>query len=162
MVEKETFRMVESWLGKYQLWQIKIDNLTAQLQELPRVTQKFEEVASFGGGFVSDSTYQVVERRLMVSEVELAKLQLRVQLIKSALSSLNDEEREIVELKYFKGFSNQAVWEGLALSRRGFYRRRSSIVEKVYEVLGGDTSPIWFEVGPLDQRRLYETEKNAG
>jgi RinA family phage transcriptional activator len=151
MIEKGTFRMIESWLGKYQLWQVKIENLTVQLQELPRVTQKFEEVASFGGGFVSDSTYQTVERRLQVSEVELAKLQLRVQLLESALAALTKEEKEIVELKYFKGFSNQAVWEGLALSRRGFYRRRSNIIVKVYEALGGEMSPIWFEIGPVDK-----------
>lgn len=160
MIEKDTFRMIESWLGKYQLWQVKIQNLTAQLQDLPRVTQKFQEVVSFGGGFITDSTFQIVERRLRVSEVELAKLKLRVCMLEMALNALTDEEREIVELKYFRGFSNQAVWEGLALSRRVFYRRRSSIIEKVYEALGGNSSPIWFEVGPGINENSYEKTKS--
>lgn len=151
VIEKETYRMVESWLGKYPLWQIRMENLKAQLHELPRVTQKFEEVPSFGGGFISDSTYKVVERRLQVSEVELANLKLRVRLLESALSALSNEEREIVELKYFRGLSNQAIWEVLALSRMGFYRRKTLIIQKVYEVLGGDKSPIWFDVGPREK-----------
>lgn len=157
VIEKDKFRIIESWLGKYQLWLIRIENLNAQLHELPQITQKFDVVGG-NGGFVSDSTYKTVERRLQISEVELAKLRLRVQLLQSALRALTEEEREIVELKYFRGFSNEAVWEGLALSRRGYYRRRLNIIQKVYEALGGGASPIWFEIGSGDQKSYPRAE----
>ena len=43
-----------------------------------------------------------------------------IQLLEIALSTLIDEERELVDLKYFLDLPNQFVWEGLAMSRRAF------------------------------------------
>ncbi|MGG1600564.1 hypothetical protein [Paenibacillus naphthalenovorans] len=143
LVTKEYFPRVERFLYNIPRWKVRIKTLQLQVNELPSVTQQFKLVPSFGSGNISDSTAQTAERRIAAA-LELATLQRNIAVAEEVLQGLTDEQREIVELKYFKRFTNTATWMSLNLSRSEFYRKRNLLVDNVYELLGGEFSTILY------------------
>ncbi|WDL96741.1 hypothetical protein [Alicyclobacillus sp. ALC3] len=136
-------RETEAWLYAYPTWQRKLKNLRVQLNDYPRMGYEFVAVASFAKGRESDPTYEAVERRMEIEEQKIRPLEFKVQLLENALSVLTEEEMDLVRLKYFEQKNNAITWEALYLSRRAFFRKRVSILEKLYEALGGDGAIIW-------------------
>lgn len=136
-------REIESWLYSYPMWQRKLKNLRAQLNNYPRMRYEFVAVASFPKGKQTDTTYDAVERRMEIEERKIQPLEFKVRLLENALSVLTEEEMALVRIKYFEQKINAIAWETLFLSRRAFFRKRVTVLEKLYEALGGDGAPIW-------------------
>ena len=136
-------REIEAWLYAYPMWQRKLKNLRVQLGDYPRMRYEFVAVASFAKGKESDPTYDAVEKRVEIEEQKIRPLEFKVQLLENALSVLTEEEMDLVRLKYFEQKNNAITWETLYLSRRAFFRKRVSILEKLYEALGGDGAILW-------------------
>ncbi|QSO53146.1 hypothetical protein [Alicyclobacillus sp. ALC3] len=140
---KVQMQEIETWLYAYPMWQRKLSSLRVQLKDYPHMRYEFVAVASFAKGKQSDTTYDAVERRMEIEEEKIQPLEFKIRLLENALSVLTEEEMAFVRLKYFEKKNNAIAWETLFLSRRAFFRKRVTVLEKVYEALGGDGAPIW-------------------
>ncbi len=60
----------------------------------------------------------------------------RVAKIETALATLNTEELQVVELKYFQDFKRTEICQRLDRGRTWFDNRRQSVVEKTAKCLG--------------------------
>lgn len=104
---------------------------------------EFVAVASFPKGKQSDSTYDAVERRMEIEQQKIRPLEFKIRLLENALSVLTEEEMALVRIKYFEQKINAIAWETLFISRRAFFRKRVTVLVKLYEALGGDGALIW-------------------
>lgn len=139
------YEKVEWWLESYTRWKTRIETLKVQLERIPGLTQRFDLVPIYGKGQSNEAIPNEVIRRLEAKEKEIPLLELRVQLIDIALSSLKPEEQEFVRLKYVEELPNPSIMAQINWSSRTFYRRRKEILDKVYDALGGEDANIWFE-----------------
>lgn len=76
----------------------------------------------------------------MVIENKIQQKLWRIRKIEAGLKILTDEEREIVEVKYFSNmdFTNEQIIDQLKMNRDRFYKLRYEIVYKftiIFEVL---------------------------
>lgn len=140
-------RQIEAWLYAYPMWQRQVQNLRAQLDDYPRLHYEFVAVASFPKNWDSDPTYDAVEKRMTLEEEHIRPLEFKIHLLENALSALTEEEMALIRLKYFEKKINTIAWETLFLSRRAFFRKRVTVLEKLYQALGGDYALIWNETG---------------
>lgn len=88
-------------------------------------------------GSVSDPTADKVAQLERI-ERRADEARAAVALVEAVWEILSDEEREIVDLKYWDRAprTNQQVADELAIGRTTFYRRRQAIVEKFADVAG--------------------------
>lgn len=136
-------QQVEAWLYAYPVWQRQLQNLHTQLEDLPDGGRQFRTVPTFGKGTVHDVTYERVAKRLAFEETYIRPLEVRMQMLETALLALTSEELKLVKGKYFERVNNALIWESLFISRRAFFRKRAHILRKLFEALGGEGAPIW-------------------
>lgn len=55
--------------------------------------------------------------------------------IETAMSTLSDTERLIVEGKYFEGMRDYEVYRRCGVSERSYYRRKSSMIFKIIKII---------------------------
>lgn len=78
-----------------------------------------------------------------IEQQKIRPLEFKIRLLENALSVLTEEEMALVRIKYFEQKINAIAWETLFISRRAFFRKRVTVLVKLYEALGGDGALIW-------------------
>jgi hypothetical protein len=143
------YAAVEKWLYEYTIWKHKIENLRIQLTHISGLTRQYEQVAIHGQGNKSENVYRDVLHRQQITELELPYFEIRVQVLDNSLTALTPEERTLIECKYMKKLANTLTMDRLGLSRRTFFYKKKELLQKIYELLGGDESLLWQSLDEL-------------
>lgn len=93
------------------------------------------------GNEICDTVYQSVEKILVTYTHEVAKLENRLDkafrkrnLINALISMLDDTERKIIELKYFKKYKMWMIESSVNYARAQIYRYHDAAFIKMLEV----------------------------
>lgn len=93
------------------------------------------------GNEISDTVYQSVEKILTTYSHEVANLENRLDkafrkrnLINALISMLDDTERKIIELKYFKKYKMWMIESSVNYARAQIYRYHDAAFTKMLEV----------------------------
>lgn len=126
------FQVAEKWLYNYNRWRAELFILQDALADASgKVTTGF---GTGGSSEPSDGTFVRVTN-VIEAELKLPALLNKVKILEIAIDSLGDEQRNLVQLKYFRVWTNQMCWEHLRLSEREFYRERRQAVSQISQIL---------------------------
>ncbi|MFC4767152.1 hypothetical protein [Effusibacillus consociatus] len=145
MNQDQIYDRVEEWLRSYPKWKTKIETLKAEMENFQRITQRLQLVQGKSEGMVTNPTLDAVIRHLEILEHELPDLEFVTRLTEIALRSFSEEEQLFIQLRFFRKQAVMKVADQLNLSRSGFYRRRTEILESFYKLIGGENALIWLD-----------------
>lgn len=140
-----TTQVVENWLIALPAWKSQLESMREQLTRIPGLTQKFELVAIYGQGQKNEAILQQVIRRLQLQNIDIPLLELKIDVLEAALSSLQPEERKYVEERYVLRLPSLVVMEKLGLTHRMYYQRRKRTLAQIYRFVGGKKSILFVE-----------------
>jgi RinA family phage transcriptional activator len=121
------FKFVESKLYSYCDNKRLIDNYLAKRNEIIHSTRHREPGVPDNQG-VGKPVESTVMQMLML-EQKANREKFWIKAIDDVYELLPDEDKKLVELKYFEGYlSNSEIVKELSISERVFYRRRERIV----------------------------------
>lgn len=137
-IPDHVFHYIENELQLYRTYKRALAELEADLEDLVNRSPQlpFDEV-HVRNNSPSDIVNLTVVRSLVIEEKIKEKLS-RIRKIEAGLKLVNDEERNIIELKYFSGieYTNDYIIEELHISRKKFYKLRDGIIYKFAIVFG--------------------------
>ncbi len=121
------FKFVEHKLFTYLDNKRLIDEYLSQRDELVHSTKHREPGVPHSQG-VGRPVESTVMQMLML-EHKAHREQFWIKAVEDVFELLPDEDRQLVELKYFEGYlTNAGVARKLNISEREFYRRRERVV----------------------------------
>ena len=121
------FKFVEHKLYTYRDNKRLVDEYLAQREELIHATRSREPGVPHDHHIGKPVETTVMQ--LLLLEQKAKKEEFWVKAIEDVYQLLPDEDKTLVELKYFEGhLSNAGVARQLNISEREFYRRRERIV----------------------------------
>jgi RinA family phage transcriptional activator len=121
------FKFVEHKLFTYQNNKRVIEEYLAQRDELIHRTRHTEPGLPHNQGVGRPVENTVVQ--MLILEQKAQRELFWVKAIEDVFGLLPDEDKKLVELKYFEGYlTNAGVARRLNVSEREFYRRRERIV----------------------------------
>lgn len=123
------FRFVEHKLYTYLATKQLIAEYEAQREELMNATKTREEGMPGSGALGRPTETTAIQLALLESKVKPEMFWVKA--IEDTLELLCEEDRRLVELKYFEAYlSNTGIARQLNISEREFYNRREQIVYK--------------------------------
>jgi RinA family phage transcriptional activator len=132
-IEQHIFRFVERELYNYPINKKLVENWEKEKEELiggARSTLSGDGSGRFAENKITNPTSAEV-LRLLALENKVNRARWYVQAIDDVLELLPEEDRRLVELKYFQGFlTNVGVARELNIGQTVFYERRAKLVEK--------------------------------
>lgn len=136
-IPSHVFRYVERELYDYKVNRaLCLECLRHRNDELLRVRQRPEDDRTRAEGVVCDQVGAKV-LRLLALEQRAERALFYVRAIESVLGALSDEERKLVERKYFDGdITNDALAAELSMGRSRFYEVRAAVIRKFALRLG--------------------------
>ena len=105
---------VEKKLKEYQILDIRIKNLKIDLEEY----EKYGPVDLYNK-----------------TKVLLADLEVKINILNDALSTLSKEDYELIRLRYFRRYDTKYVSESLGISLSGYNKRKKMILNKLSALL---------------------------
>ncbi len=129
-IEQHVFRFIERELFNYQVNKRLVDSFDRESQDVSIASTLGKEGDRFSINQITNPTgAKAMRLAAMAGKVERARWY--VQAIDDVLGTLPEEDKTLVELKYFNGMlNNTGVAACLKVSDREFYRRRYGVVEK--------------------------------
>lgn len=137
MNQKALIREIEGHLRKFHTYKAGIKNLQRQINYIyPNVTAKYEFTRSGSGFVVSSSTEKtaldrIESKRALDLLEQIERFKIIVESIDEALNELQDQEREFIELRYFKDMSWNDIQRQLNYSERQLFYIRRKTLEKL-------------------------------
>jgi hypothetical protein len=131
-------RIIENYLSKYNTYKIGMKNCQKQLDYMmPSLTARYESDGSSASFFIANNTERVALDRLtskraldLIEEIEYSKL--IIECIENALEDLDEQEKQFVEFRYFKGFKVYEIKPLMMISEeKTFYRIRRLTLDKL-------------------------------
>ena len=134
------YKEVEKMLSNYTNLKIKVENLKIELEQVQEIVgirgaSDNEKAGSSTYAFSSTVENEVIERERNLEKTVQAILremlwrEREIRKIENALSRLTEEERMLIECRYFKGLSINRTCELLEITPATFNRKRRKIVE---------------------------------
>ena len=98
------------------------------------------------GNGISDETYQKVElimdkynKQISIVEAKIGKLFDKKNLVENILEELDEIERKIIELKYFKKYKAWMIQSTTHYSHKQIYRIHDRAINKIINMTQNDT-----------------------
>lgn len=135
-IPDHVFYFIENELQLYPAYKQALAELEADLEDLINRSAHipFDEIHMRNGP--TDIINLTVIRSLVIEEKIKAKLS-HVRKIEAGLKIMNDEEKLILEKRYFLGlYSNDQMMDVLHLARNKYYKIRDGIIYKYAVVFG--------------------------
>lgn len=145
--EDEKTAKLKSLLRSYTYIEDEIENTNQEICNLGEVinAQRDVRVPNLSdmpkGNILSDTVYESVEKILITYTHEVARLENRLDkafkkrnIIKSLISTLDDIERKIIELKYFKKYKMWMIESSVNYGRTQIYIYHDKAINKMLEV----------------------------
>lgn len=136
------YKQAEAMLYDYPLRKKQIEINRLKIRELELSKAELGAIVYDGVKVDKSNISNVTEKEaieLYQSKEELNKKiekdTLFCKRIETAMSTLSDTERLIVEGKYFEGMRDYEVYRRCGVSERSYYRRKREIVNKLIYVL---------------------------
>lgn len=145
--EDEKTAKLKSLLRSYTYIEDEIENITEEICNMGDVinAQRDVRVPNLSdmpkGNELSDTVYESVEKILITYTHEVTKLEKRLEkafrkrnLINTLIGVLDDTERKIIELKYFKKYKIWMITSSVSYERAQIYRYHDAAIKKMLEV----------------------------
>ncbi|MBF7097592.1 sigma-70 RNA polymerase sigma factor region 4 domain-containing protein [Alkalibacter mobilis] len=139
----DKYRQTERVLYDYKFIKGYVELRKQDLQELEYEGVKalqYSETMS-GSGEISDPVareFEIIEKQRFLLKKAIAEKELIIKKIDYALHILSDLERNIVEMKYFKGIRNYDIADCLGYSKKQIERINKSTIYNI-------SSMIWID-----------------
>lgn len=134
--KKKDYKVIESHLRNYRNYQAGIKNMNKQMDYImPGITASYELREESMGAFVFSSSTEkyaidrIESKRALQLHEDIMIYQLIINSIDIAMAELDDDEKEFVELRYFKNHSILMVAEKMGYSERQVFLIRNSVRE---------------------------------
>jgi RinA family phage transcriptional activator len=128
-IDRHIYQYVEAELRNYKTYQ----KLIAEYQkEYAGVKSSMgnDITGRFSQGATSDSVYNEVNR-VINCDVRIVRAIHMVMCIEDILFDLSDQDRQLIEIKYFQGWlTDWGVSRELHMSRKTYYKHRNRIINK--------------------------------
>ncbi|MBM7717161.1 RinA family phage transcriptional activator [Bacillus thermophilus] len=142
--KKHKYAELESLLRHYKNFKTGIKNLQQQLDFImPGITTSYDIQEGSRGTFVIDSKTErfaidrIESKRALDLREKISIYELIVSCIDAALDDLNDNERQFVELRYFKGKTIEDLAEIMGYAPRSVFNLRNEVLERLSISLSG-------------------------
>ena len=145
--DDEKTAKLKSLLYSYTYIEDEIEHINQEICNLGEVINAQRDVkvpdltAAPKGNEICDTVYQSVEKILVTYSHEVAKLENRLDkafrkrnLINVLISFLDETERKIIELKYFKKYKIWMITSSVSYERAQIYRYHDAAIKKMLEV----------------------------
>lgn len=136
--KKKDFKIIEGHLKNYFNYITGINNMHKQMDYImPGMTASYELREESVGAFVFSSSTEkyaidrIESKRALQLHEDIVIYELIVNSIKDAVEQLEDEEREFVELRYFKNNSINITAESMGYSERQVFSIRNNVKDKL-------------------------------
>lgn len=149
MISRVPYEQIEGWLLALTEWKSRLAEMKEQLNHIPGLAQKFEQVAIYGKGHKNEAILHEVIRRLQLRETEIPLLELKIQVLEGAIRSLQPDEQQFIADRYGNRLPNADAMEKLGVSSKTYYGKRKRILERIYCFVGGDNSIIGLHDEPF-------------
>ena len=134
------YKEVEKMLSNYPNLKIKVENLKIELEQAQEVVgirgvSGNEKAGSSTYAFNSTVENEVIDRERNLEKTvqiilrEMLWREREIRKVENALSRLTEEERMLIECRYFKGLSINKVCEILDTTPATFNRKRKKIIQ---------------------------------
>lgn len=126
---------VEKWLYNYNTFKTAIENLKIMYLEKEkeledgRPIQYDKERLSKTNSFSSETEKKAIELATIKGRIEI--MENKVKIIDNALNALNETEKKIIDLRYFKGEQWWKIAYSVAFSERWCKEIRRNAVKKI-------------------------------
>ncbi|MEP9408551.1 sigma-70 family RNA polymerase sigma factor [Peribacillus frigoritolerans] len=134
--KKKDYKVIESHLRNYRNYLAGIKNMNKQMDYImPGITANYELREESMGAFVFSSSTEkfaidrIESKRALQLHEDIMIYELIINSIDVALAELDDDEREFVELRYFKNQSILMVAEKMGYSERQVFLIRNAVRE---------------------------------
>ena len=139
-MKDEKYTAVEKMLSNYPNLKVKVENLKIELEQAQEVVgirgaNDNEKAGSSTYAFSSTVENEVIERERNLEKTVQAILremiwrEREIKKVENAMSRLTEEERKLIELRYFKGVSISRACDLLDITPATFNRKRKKIIE---------------------------------
>ena len=139
-MKDEKYTAVEKMLSNYPNLKVKVENLKIELEQAQEVVgirgaNDNEKAGSSTYAFSSTVENEVIERERNLEKTVQAILremiwrEREIKKVENAMSRLTEEERKLIELRYFKGLSISRACDLLDITPATFNRKRKKIIE---------------------------------
>ena len=139
-MKDEKYVAVEKMLRNYPNLKVKVENLKLELEQAQEIVgikgaSDNEKAGSSTYAFSSSVENEVIERERNLEKTVQAILremlwrEREIKKVENALSRLTEEERRLIELRYFKGLSINRACDLLDITAATFNRKRKKIIE---------------------------------
>ncbi len=145
--DDEKTAKLKSLLYSYTYIEDEIENINQEICNMGDVinAQRDVRVPNLSdmpkGNKLSDTVYESVEKILITYTHEVTKLEKRLEkafrkrnLINTLIGALDDTERKIIELKYFKKYKIWMITSSVSYERAQIYRYHDAAIKKMLEV----------------------------
>lgn len=145
--DDEKTAKLKSLLYGYTYIEDEIDNINQEICNLGEVINAQRDVkvpdltGAPKGNEICDTVYESVEKILVTYSHEVAKLENRLDkafkkrnLINVLISMLDETERKIIELKYFKKYKMWMIKSCVNYERSQIYEYHNAAIKKMLEV----------------------------
>lgn len=136
--QAKKFKIIENHLKNYRNYQAGIRNLQKQLDYiLPNITAKYEIMEGSVGSFTFKSTTEdfaidrIEGKRALQLHEDIAVFQLIIDCIDNAVKELDQVEQQFLKLRYFKGFTFEAIAHEMGYTERNLFFVRNNIRDKL-------------------------------
>lgn len=135
-IESHIFKFVEKELYNYPVNKKLVENWQKEAQDISINSALGKDGDRFSMNQITDPTSaKALRLASMASKVDRAKWY--IQAIDDVMDTLAEEDKHLVELKYFNGMlTNSGVAMGLHISEREFYNRRDCLIGKFGRRMG--------------------------
>lgn len=136
-IPNHVFRYVERELYLYRVYKASVEELKWDLEDIMNRSRQFSVDPIPSNRGQSDTVSLTIVQAAIIENKIQQKL-TRIRKIEAGLQILTDEEREIVETKYFSNvdLTNEQIIAQLNINRNRFYKLRYGIVYKFAMVFG--------------------------
>lgn len=150
--DEKTARL-KSLLRSYTYIEDEIENVTEEICNMGDVINAQRDVKAPNltglpkGNEITDIVYESVEKIIVTYGHEIAKLEKRLEkafkkrnLINTLIGVLDDTERKIIELKYFKKYKIWMITSSVSYERAQIYRYHDAAIKKMLEVYNNESN----------------------
>lgn len=130
-IPNHVFRYVERELYDYPVHKAAVLSYERERREIMQQSRQWPPPEGHAEGTVGDATFDAMVR-LEALDVRTRRARRNVEIIESVMVTLDDEQRELVRLKYHvpRHMTNEQVALQMSMGRSRFYELRQEIVRK--------------------------------
>lgn len=152
--DDEKTAKLKSLLRSYTYIEDEIENINQEICNLGEVINAQRDVKAPnltgmpGSNNITDIVYESVEKIIVTYGQEIARLENRLDkafrkrnIINALIGVLNDTERKIIELKYFKKYKMWMIESSVNYGRTQVYIYHDKAINKMLEVFNESNNP---------------------